>query len=123
FYFDEIYAGAVCIDTLAPELLSVAYHSSNSLKLQFSENVDSVSSHNPTSFYVDHQVGNPVQVEQDTDDPLCYYIYFSEVFLPDISYTLTVSDILDLSGNTMAVTQLSFGFHEGFRRLGARFPE
>jgi hypothetical protein len=111
FYFDDFYVGPVIVDNTRPELLSASILTSNSLKLQFSEIVDSASAANPTNYSVNHEIGNPVQAERDAGNPSIVILAFSQAFIADIPYTLTASGIKDLAGNSIAQIPFPFGWH------------
>ena len=111
FYFDEVYAGPVRIDNLAPELQSVSVFSSSSLKLQFTEAVDSVSASNPANYSADQGLGPAVLARRDPENHSVVLLTFPGEFIPDLGYLLSVINIRDLAGNLIQGTQMPFSRH------------
>ena len=111
FYLDEVYAGPEIIDKQAPELQSVSVYSSNSLVLQFNEAVDSVSASNPANYSADQGLGQADQAYRDPGNHSVVTLTFPGEFTPDVNYLLSVSNIRDLAGNAMQLTQQPFSLH------------
>lgn len=111
FYFDDFYAGPVVVDNTPPEVLSVALISDNSLSITFSEAVETLSSTSLTNYSVSPGGLTPTVATPDLNDPAKIQLAFNQNFVPDLAYTLTVSNVKDPAGNTMVSDQFSFAWH------------
>lgn len=111
FYFDNIYAGAVQVDNTPPEVSSVVMTSANSLSVKFSESVNPATATVLQNYSADHGIGNPASAVVDPLDGSKVTLTFSQEFQPDIQYSISISGIRDLAGNTMAASEHSFAQH------------
>ncbi|MEJ2595813.1 MAG: lamin tail domain-containing protein, partial [bacterium] len=99
FYFDDIYAGPVEVDTIPPLLIHIHILSDNSLSLRFNEALDSLSANQSMHYIVDHGLGNPVSAFYNGNYSTQVILSFDNHFEDDLNYLLTVDNISDLSGN------------------------
>lgn len=112
FYFDNFYAGPIVIDNAPPKVLSVTVESGNQLSLIFDEAVQEASATLEGNYTVNPGTINPVSATRDLVDPAIIYLVFGQDFTPDITNTLYISNIADLSGNTMTTAQFPFAWHQ-----------
>ncbi|MCX7696134.1 MAG: lamin tail domain-containing protein [Bacteroidales bacterium] len=99
FYFDEFYAGPVRVDTIPPQVTSVKVLNPIYVQLTFSEPINSYEALDPSHYIIDQGIGEPWLVEKDLQNPLVYYLTFSNPMQERTIYYLTVNQISDLSGN------------------------
>jgi hypothetical protein len=111
FYFDDFYAGPLIVDTTPPEVLSVSVESGNQLSVVFNEPVQAAGATNVGNYSINPGTVNPVSVTQDID-PAIVHLVFAQNFTPDITNNLSISNIADLSGNTMTTAQFPFAWHQ-----------
>jgi hypothetical protein len=110
FYFDDIYAGPLIVDTIAPEVTSIYALSENEIELRFSEAVEVGTAEN-TANYVVAGLGSPLTAIKDNSDPTLVHLTFATVFTEGINYILGVSGVKDNSGNTMITASLPFVYY------------
>jgi hypothetical protein len=112
FYFDDFYAGPVIVDNSPPQVVSVSFLSTTNLDVLFNEPVEQSSAENINNYAVSPGGILPVSATKDVVDPALIHLAFSDNFISDVSYTLTVSGIKDLAGNAMAESQFPFAWHQ-----------
>lgn len=101
FFFDDIYIGPEILDTDPPQPLSVSVLSANELRVAFSEGVDPTTATDPTNYSLDQGLGNPNGVSIDASDSKLVNLSFTNSFVNNTNYLLSISNIADLSGNLM----------------------
>lgn len=111
FYYDDIYAGEIFVDTTPPELISATAISSNTLDLLFSEALQITAAQN-TSNYVISGVGNPSGALLDGSNHALVHLTFDADFVINQNYTITATDILDITGNTLISGSADFTWFE-----------
>lgn len=113
FFFDDIYAGKVIEDTIAPSLVNVVLVDSLHLDLQFSENLDLASGSNVLNYFINKNIGNPLTAILQLSNYSLVHLTFATPVLVDTIYTVTISNIKDTKGNQIA-SPIShyFSFHK-----------
>ena len=112
FYFDDFYAGSVIVDNTPPEVLSVSLSGTNKLKITFSEPVQNSNATSTINYSVTPGSFNPESVTQDITNPSVVNLLFANSFTPDVAYSLSISNVKDLAGNSMAEAQFPFAWHK-----------
>ncbi len=101
---------AVCgVDVTPPTLSNAKLASGNLILLSFDEPLDSLSARTKVNYSVSEGVGRPANVELVAENQVL--LTFVDRFSSGISYTLTIQNIKDTSGNSLAApvhTVLSF---------------
>jgi hypothetical protein len=110
FYFDDFFVDAPVIDTIPPEMEAIEVLSSNSLIVNFSENVEIISAENINNYSVNNSIGNPVLATRSSINPNNVSLEFSTQFTEGINYQLNISGISDLSGNIMDTDSILFSY-------------
>ena len=108
FYFDDFYVGNIIVDQTAPTVLSVNAIAADSLKIQYSETVSSISTIN---YGVDNSIGSPVTAVADVNDPSVVYLTFTNSFVSGSYYNVSIVGIQDLAGNLMTDTTVNFSYY------------
>ena len=103
--FDNI---TVFNDQEPPEINSITVLNSTSLKLSFSEELEQNSAELLSNFQV-AGIGQPISATLSVDKMSINLVCVSE-FIENQSYSITISNIEDLSGNIMSKTSLNFTF-------------
>jgi len=101
FYYDDFYVGTILVDTVKPVINSVVVISSTQLDVQFSETVSTATAENVANYSVNNSIGNPATAVKDVSNGSLVHLTFTSPFAAGTVYTLTVSNIQDLSGNIM----------------------
>ena len=112
FYFDDFYVNEIIIDTIPPEIESVSVLSQTFLDVLFSEQVKSSSANIIQNYIVNNGIGNPYSAMPDENDPSLVHLEFQQPFSPGIQYSIVISGIQDLAGNTMAGDTATFTYFE-----------
>jgi hypothetical protein len=108
FYYDDFYVGPIIVDTIPPQVTTVSIISSTKLDIQFSENVDLLSAENIANYSVDNNIGNPATATRDATNGSLVHLTFNSGFIEKINYTITISNIKDLSNNVMMPYNTTF---------------
>jgi len=109
FYFDNIYVGSVLHDTIPPAITALSVIATNHLDVHFNEAVDPVSSINLSNYSVDNTFGNPSNATRDGANWSLVHLTFTNPFSNGIIYTLTATNISDLSNNILISGDAMFG--------------
>ena len=84
FYFDNIFVRQIIPDTIVPSIIGINLLTANSLDVQFSEQVDFVSTSDISNYIVDLGVGAPVSATRDSADWSLAHLVFSSSFVPSL---------------------------------------
>lgn len=104
FYFDNLKIGLPVPDTSAPELLQLNATSPISLELSFDKLLDPTSAEVEDNFIVEG-VGSPQTALFDSNLGNEVELIFEEEFENGQEYTLIISDVKDLSGNSTVIEE------------------
>ncbi|MCH8568922.1 MAG: lamin tail domain-containing protein [Balneolales bacterium] len=95
-------------DTSPPEFISVVAADQENITLQFSKSMDRELAENPDNYGI-----NPfIPVASITADKELVFITFSEPLTADLSYSLGISGLTDIFGNSLEPVSTSFTFLE-----------
>ncbi len=111
FYFDNFYVGQIIVDTIPPAISSVQVVSSTQLDVQFSENVSATTAQNVANYSVNNSIGNPSNAVIDGTYGNLVHLTFPAAFTPEINYTISISNVQDLSNNTMIADSSTFSLY------------
>ncbi|MDR0970471.1 MAG: lamin tail domain-containing protein [Lentimicrobiaceae bacterium] len=109
FYFDNVYVGAHEIDTTPPTLLSCIAKNTNNIELAFDESLD-VNALNTENYFSGNGLGNPTSVQFGTSASVVN-LFYENGFENGFTYTLTINNIKDISGNVAVTIQTAFCFY------------
>ena len=113
YFFDEISVKTPTPDTAGPELLSFQVTSSNSIDLFFNESLDKLSVENTNNFLVNNGIGVAASVFLDGVNDKLIHLSFLSSFQNFQNYSLDITGIIDLNGNTTVNIQVNFTFLQG----------
>lgn len=112
FYFDNVFVGVTVADTIPPQVTSVTVISQNQLDVQYNEAVDSATSQNISNYSVNNGIGFPSGAVQDGSDPSLVHLTFTTSFPNGQTNSITISNVMDLSGNALTSVSLNFSFYQ-----------
>jgi hypothetical protein len=78
------------------------------LKIYFSEPVSKSNSQNYFSYSVNNNIGNPTVAVRDANDSSIVHLQFSNKFINNQQYILTISYVSDLYGHQMTTANIAF---------------
>ncbi len=111
FFMDDVYAGPVIVDNTPPAVDSVQVINNNTLRVKFSESVESVSATDINNYALSGGLGSPLSaIFEGASDHVVILSFFS-AFTNKTNYTLSVSGISDLNNNTLTLQQTSFYYY------------
>ncbi len=99
--------GEIYVDNDPPVVDSLYVLSSNNLKIEFSEKVDSAIAVNPLNYTVDEGIGNPDAVIVDALY-LNAELFFNQKFTDSQLYAMDIQSVEDLNGNAIKDTTVTF---------------
>lgn len=109
-YYDDVLISQEIIDNTPPQLVSATPTSPFAVNLVFNEGINTQSLTNAANYVVSDGIGNPSAVVQGATQALATLQLASPLENGKL-YTLTISNIKDMSGNTMPVTQVPISFY------------
>jgi hypothetical protein len=110
FYFDDFYAGPFVLDTEPPQLTGISVIDDNTLAVQFNEAIEPMSAANTQHYFVSDDIGQPLQANQDTQNPSIVTLLFDRSFPNGLLLTINIQNLEDLSGNVIAPVVADFVF-------------
>ena len=109
FYYDDIYIGDEILDVTPPSLSSVSAINANQIDVYFSEAVDQTTAELATNYsYAPN--GSSVTATLDGADPTLVHLVPSVALTNGDTYTLTVTNVEDLSANPMISEDMQFSY-------------
>jgi hypothetical protein len=112
FYWDDFYVGPIFVDLTPPLLVSVQVTGSNSIDVQFSQPLDTISAETLTNYEAGAVLKYPSHIKADTAIKGLVHIIFQSIIIPDTVYTLKVRGIKNLFGIPVKDCSQNFGvFH------------
>jgi hypothetical protein len=109
-FFDDVYAGAIQVDTIPPAISSIAVISSTQADLLFNEPVEAVSAQSGTNYNVNNGIGNPSSAVLDGSNTALVHLTFTTAFTGGLSNTLTVTNVKDLANNAIISSSGNFTY-------------
>jgi hypothetical protein len=111
FIFDDFTVNEVVNDTILPSVLKASPISASELEVEFSEAVSAATAQNKSSYWLDNGLGSPTLATIDSSNPTKVILKFDSLFPDRTECQLTVNDIMDLAGNSMAAQSVSFTYY------------
>jgi len=108
FYFDDFFVGEIFVDETAPAVEDLLVASAATIEIVFSEAVNPESAENAENYFVDKNIGAPMLATLSPGDAQRVSLVFSQSFVQEEIYTLTISNIDDFAGNVMEPESLNF---------------
>ncbi|TVQ12512.1 MAG: hypothetical protein EA361_10750 [Bacteroidetes bacterium] len=102
FYFDDFYVGEIIPDITPPQINSILATTENTLEVLFSKAVEPVTAQNVTNYFVNKGIGAPATAVRSDATPNKVTLTFSTGFVVGETYNITILNVKDFAGNTMA---------------------
>ncbi|TAK49110.1 MAG: hypothetical protein EPO28_01000 [Saprospiraceae bacterium] len=112
FFFDDISVQPLLPDTEPPVLLSASPVSSAELDVFFNEPLDILTASEPSNYFLDNGVGEPLAAFPDGADPALVHLSLATSLQNLVNYTLTAAGIADVNGNAASSQNTSFTYVE-----------
>ncbi|MCX6232822.1 MAG: lamin tail domain-containing protein [Bacteroidetes bacterium] len=110
YYFDDVNIGNIIPDTIKPHVIDVIVKTMNTLDVIFSEEVDATSSQNPSNYFADNSIGNPIIAIKDLSNNALIHLQFAQNFPVTGINHLTINNIADLNANVIKDVTLPFAY-------------
>lgn len=111
YYMDNISIGDIVVDTATPTVLQLNVIGPQELEVVFSEIVDQTSVENEGNYSVDGGLGQPLAALRNSSLFQRVNLQFAIPFLQGQTYTLSLSSVTDLAGNSLAPVNLNFVYY------------
>jgi hypothetical protein len=98
FYFDDVYAGPLLVDTISPAIVNASAIEAGEIGLIFNEPVELASSENELNYELVPGIGQPYSAIRLLE-PSEIRLFFDQEMQNGQAYQLHVSNISDLAGN------------------------
>lgn len=110
-FFDDFYAGPIIYDLTPPAIVSATPVSATELDVLFDENVELITSETALNYSVNNGIGNPVSAVRDGLNFKLVHLTFSNSFISNSPYTLTVNNVEDYSNNAVTNATANFVYY------------
>jgi len=101
-YFDNISVQPITYDTISPIVDTIIVSSRNAVTVLFDEPVSESSLNLRENYYINNGVGNPDSLFFNSNNPNAVLLWYNNPLPDRIHLSLTVRNIADVSGNTIA---------------------
>ena len=113
FFFDDfVVTGSIVPDLTAPTIDSVVATSLTDVDVYFNETVTSATAQTSTNYNINGGVGNPMSATRDATDHSLVHLTLSSSINANQTYTLTVNNVEDTSGNATSNEQGTFFYYQ-----------
>ncbi len=107
-FFDDIEVKPYVPDVTAPTVSAVTATSSNTADVLFNEPVDMATAQQTLNYFVGNAIGFPASAIRDAANTSLIHLTFSNSFPNRTTLTLSINNVTDISGNTIASTVIAF---------------
>lgn len=111
YYMDDIYVGPIIVDTLKPSVIQLNVLNDQQLELVFSETIEQVSAETEANYTASAGLNQPADALRNATFFGRVTLSFATTFAQGQAYTLDVSGVTDLAGNTMLPQTLPFVYY------------
>lgn len=111
YYMDNISVGEIVVDTQAPTVLQVNVLGQQDLEVVFSEIVEQTTAEEELNYTANGGLNQPAAAIRNASLFQRVNLQFADTFVSGQTYTLSISNVSDLAGNSMATAELSFLFY------------
>ena len=108
--FDDVIVGPLILDVTPPVLVSASSISSIAVDVMFNENIDITTSQTVSNYTLNPLIGSPTNATRDASNFKLVHLIFSTPFTSATTYTLSVNNVQDASGNALTNSTVSFGY-------------
>lgn len=111
YFMDNISVGDIVIDTQAPTVLQVNVLGQQELEVVFSEIVEQSSAEEELNYTANGGLNQPAAAIRNASLFQRVNLQFADTFISGQTYMLSISNVNDLAGNSMAPAELNFLFY------------
>ena len=111
YSFDDLYIGPIIYDTDPPKLEQISVLNTQTLVLTFSEAVELASAQNIINYAVNKGIGQPATAVRDAQNASVVLLSLANNLVSGTQYQISLSNVMDLSGNLLPFTQKSFFYY------------
>ena len=111
YFMDNISVGDIVIDTQAPTVLQVNVLGQQELEVVFSEIVEQTTAEEELNYTANGGLNQPVTAIRSASLFQRVNLQFADTFVSGQTYTLSISNVSDLAGNSMVPTELNFLYY------------
>lgn len=108
FFLDDIIIEPLFIDNIPPKLLTVSPISNNSLNIIFDEEINAITAENINNYQLSNNSINTAQISPFSSNTI--QLDLGTPLTDGVTYTLAISNISDLLGNTITSTSIDFTY-------------
>ncbi|NNF35989.1 MAG: lamin tail domain-containing protein [Saprospiraceae bacterium] len=108
FFFDDISIQLLEEDLSPPEIITAEVIDNRTVKLVFNELLDEISASNPTNYIIPETSNEAIEATVNKNEVT---IQFESIFISGPSFTVFISNIQDLLGNTVENSQSDVLFY------------
>ncbi|HOY33180.1 MAG TPA: lamin tail domain-containing protein [Bacteroidales bacterium] len=112
YHFDDFYAGPIILDTISPAVQSVTLSQPMKLDVVFTEKMDETTAEDTNNYDVPG-LGHPQSASRDSADFALVHLTYPAAFIQGVAYSLIISNVQDLSGNSVIPDTIPFSFYDG----------
>ncbi len=106
--FDDVVVGPIILDVTPPVLVSASAISSTAVDVLFNENMDVITSQTVSNYTLNPLIGSPSSATRDVANFKLIHLIFTTPFISGTTYTLSVNNVQDVSGNALSNSLVSF---------------
>ncbi len=109
FWFDDfVVTGTPVVDVTPPTVSGVSVVTNQQIRVVFSEPIQLASATNPLNYQINNGLGNPTSAQIDPQNASAVLLNLSTPIQNSTLYQVSISNVQDLAGNSMANTTLPF---------------
>ena len=112
FYFDDVYAGPIIVDTTAPAWIKTRVTNDSTLLLDFDESLLVSSVVDPDHYEANNGLGKPGSAALLDGNPTTIQLIFESKFSSGQTNLLTVQGVQDLAHNQMQAGSMEFVYYQ-----------
>ncbi|HEY5463404.1 MAG TPA: lamin tail domain-containing protein [Hanamia sp.] len=110
-FFDDIEITNYIPDITPPDIQSAITISNTQIDVLFSEALDITSSQLFSNYWVNNEIGMPLNVILDAANPALIHLTFENSFANGVAYTLNINAVKDIAGNAVNNVTATFSFY------------
>jgi hypothetical protein len=108
--FDDVVVGPLILDVTPPVLVSASVISSIAVDVLFNENMDVTTSQTVSNYTLNPLIGTPTNATRDASNFKLIHLVFTTPLISGTTYTSSVNNVQDVSGNALTTSTVSFGY-------------
>lgn len=114
FSFDDVRVKDYTPDVMAPHVKKLTVLNDRELSVEFSESVTQTSAEDTSNYTINQGIGHPTAAMQDPKNTRVVKLTFSNAFISEQQYDISIQSIKDIAGNVLDTTA-AFTFYKAKR--------